>query len=355
MPDTSKPDKNDIADNSADFEFEPLAEPQPERSAPNFTRRIQVLMAAIIVATIAYTGAWFWFGSQLVKGTETAISDAAIKGQIIICEQPTAKGYPFRMGLTCAKTSFADPVQNVKLEAGAFRSAAQVYQPRHVIGELDGPLSITANNLIPMTVNWALAHASFSGSGGLPSRVSVEIEKPVVSETKAPTQLIGSANLAGFHMRQGENNQIDLASTIDAALFKDAPAFNFSSDASISGATRFEAALNSGKPLVDVLRGNQGEIRDVNLTFITGGSLSISGPFSLSEAGLISGTFSVKASQAGALIDNLSKVGIALGAAANNLTAIKAMAINDRFNLSITVKDGNAALGFIPLGKIPAF
>lgn len=354
MPETDRPDnshahKNDITDNSAEFEFDAIS--VIEAAPVNYAGRIKVLMAAIIVATIAYTGAWFWVASYIVKTTQTAISDAAKKGQTVTCDQAAAIGYPFRMGLTCSKTGFTDPAQNLKIEAGAFRSAAQIYQPRHIIGELDGPLKFTANNINPLTANWALAHASYSGNGGLPARVSLEIEKPVVTET---TTQIGIATLAAFHMRLGENNQVDLASNIDAIQIKDAPAFNFSSDASVSGATRFDAALDSGKPLMDVLRGNQGELRNITLAFTDGGSVTISGPFSWSDAGLLSGTFSVKAGQTAALIDNLSKVTTALGSPVNNLDTVKAMAINDAFDLTITVKDGNASLGFIPLGKISA-
>jgi hypothetical protein len=349
---TSETDKNDITDSSADFEFE--AVPVEEPVIPNYTRRIQMLMAAIFVAIIAYTGAWFWFGNQLVKGTETAISDAAFQGQTIICDEPTAKGYPFRMGLTCSKTGFADAAQGLKLEAGAFRSAAQVYQPRHIIGELDGPLTVNTTKLNPFTVNWALAHASFSGDGGLPQRVSLEIEKPVFTETASSALEIGGANLAAFHMRQGDNNQVDLASNIEGAKVKDAPVFNFSGDAAISGATRFDAAIESQRPLIDILRGNDGQLRNITLTFVDGGSFTISGPFSISTAGLLSATFKIKAEKAGDLIDNLGKLGAELGTTLNNLTALKAMAITDTINLTITIKDGNASIGFIPLGTIPA-
>lgn len=352
MPDTSKADKNDITESGADFEFVASSQTQAEKPAPNFARRIQMLMIAIIVAVIAYTAGWFWFGSQLVKSTQAAISEAQLNQQTIICDQPEARGYPFRMGLHCTKTGFADG--NLKIDAGAFRSAAQVYEPRRIISELDGPLNIAEANLKPFTLNWALAHASFSGDGGLPERVSVEIEKPVWAETAAPTLQMGSANLGAFHMRQGDNNQIDFAANIENAKIKDAPAFNFSSDASISGATRFDLALDSGKPLVEILRGNQGELRNVSLTFIDGGNITISGPFSLSEAGLLSGAFNLKANQAAALIDNISKTAAALGVAQSNLAAIKAMAVNDQFDFKISIKDGNASLGFIPLGKIPA-
>ena len=63
MPDTPIADKNDITDNSRDFEFEAI--PAVEEIPVNYTGRIKMLMAGIVIAIIAYTGVWFWVGSQV--------------------------------------------------------------------------------------------------------------------------------------------------------------------------------------------------------------------------------------------------------------------------------------------------
>ena len=352
MPETPRTDNKDITDSSAEFEFE--AVPAVAPITVDYGRRIRLLMAAILVAIIAYTGAWFWFGSELVKGTQIAINDAALKGQTVICDEPNSMGYPFRMGLSCAKTAFSDPGQNFKIEAGAFRSAAQVYQLGHVIGELDGPLKLTAGKFNPFIVNWALAHASIIGAGGLPERLSLEIEKPVITQTNQPASILGDANLAAFHMRHGDRNQIDLALSFEATKVRDAPLFDLSTDAFISGATRFDAAIEHKRPLLEVLRGNDGELRKANMVFADGGSLTISGPLSLSTAGLLSGKLSLKIEKADDFITNIAKLSTALGVEIMQTSALKALAVTDKINITITLKDGSASIGFIPLGQIPA-
>jgi hypothetical protein len=352
-PDNSQPRKKDITDNSADFEFEALPVAPPAESTVNYTRRIKILMASIIVAIIGYTGAWYWAGDKLQQGVQKAISATALKGQTVICDEPIAKGYPFRMGLYCSKTGFADPAQNIKIEAGAFRSAAQVYQPTRIIGELDGPLLASIDKLKPFTINWGLAHASFSGISGLPKRASLEIENPVFAETAMPSLQIGEAALTGFFMQQGDNNQIDLASKLESAKIKDAPVFNFASDAAISGATRFDAAIKSKTKIIEVLRGNDGQLRNFNITFVAGGSVTISGPFSISTAGLLSATFNIRAEKVDNLIENASKLATTLGMTFDNIKTLKTMAVTDAINLTITIKDGKAKIGFIPLGEIP--
>ncbi len=352
MPETPNQNKIDITDNSAEFEFEAMPVPAPV--VPNYTFRIQMLMAAIFLATIAYTGAWFWFGNQVVKGVETAIGEAALKGQNIACTEPTARGYPFRIGLSCNKTGFSDAANGLKIEAGAFRSAAQVYQPTRIIAELDGPLDFSAKNIQPLTINWTLAHASITGFDGLPDRFSLEVKEPIFVETAAPSLKMGQAALAAFYMRKGDNNQIDLASNIDVAKIKDAPVFSLSGDAAISGATRFDAAVKSQAKLIELLRGNDGQINNLKLVFVDGGSLTIGGPFSISTTGLLSAKLNFKAEKAEALIENAGKLAAAIGVNIDNLSTLKSMAVTGTIDLTITITNGNASIGLIPLGTIPA-
>ncbi|MGL4405689.1 MAG: DUF2125 domain-containing protein, partial [Notoacmeibacter sp.] len=106
MPETSGPDNKKLAEDisamSADFEFEPL--PPKIETPPDYGRRIKILTAAIIVAVAAYTAGWFWIGATL----ENAVRSQAAKG-VIDCTDIAAKGYPFRIGLTCSKASYAAP------------------------------------------------------------------------------------------------------------------------------------------------------------------------------------------------------------------------------------------------------
>ena len=351
MPETSSTNNKDITDSSAEFEFGALPPRSPP--APDFGGRIRKLAGAIIFVGLAYTFGWYWLGNELIENTQTTISNAALNNIAITCTEAKAKGYPFRIGLSCKKTGFANQTTGLKFEAGAFRSAAQIYEPLKLIAEIDGPLQLSAANIEPLTVNWTIARTSINGIGGLPQRASVEIELAVLAELAIPNVQTGSARLVEFHMRHGENNQIDLASNINGVKFKDSPIFSVSSDAAISGATRFDAAIKSKGKIIELMRGNDGEIRNLNLAFADGGSVTISGPFSFSPDGLLSATLGIRAEKAGALIDNAGKLSAAFGVNMDYLNTLKALAVTDNITLTVTIKDGNAAIGFIPLGTIP--
>jgi hypothetical protein len=54
------------------------------------------------------------------------------------------RGYPFRLEVFCTALDVARPAEGLTVKAGAFRSAAQVYEPRRVYAELDSPVAVTS-------------------------------------------------------------------------------------------------------------------------------------------------------------------------------------------------------------------
>ena len=96
----------------------------------SYSRRFAWLAAAIVVVVAAYTGAWFYAAGMI----ETRIGEAmqASGGDAVPrCERPSARGYPFRIGVFCDAVAFEDARGEISVRAGAFRSAAQVYDPFH--------------------------------------------------------------------------------------------------------------------------------------------------------------------------------------------------------------------------------
>ncbi|MGL4404575.1 MAG: DUF2125 domain-containing protein, partial [Notoacmeibacter sp.] len=233
------------------------------------------------------------------------------------------------------------------------RTAAQIYAPEHLIGEIASPLTVSIKDQGEFKLDFETAISSLVGLGGLPERVSLEVQNPGLAQTSPNNLEIGEASLFDLYLRQGQNNQVDLASKLETASLKDAPVFNLSADLAISGATRFDAAIKTNGRLIALLRGNEGEVRSLNFSFVDGGELNLSGPFAISPAGLLSATFKVEADKVDRLIDGLGQISLALGGKALNLSPLKAMALAGKINLTILIKDGDAAMGFIPLGKIP--
>ena len=81
---------------------------------------------------------------------------AAVNGDGVSaeCANPTARGYPFRIGLYCDRVAFADDAEGIRLTAGGFRSAGQIYDPMRFVAELDGPASIALPRAAPLAIDW---------------------------------------------------------------------------------------------------------------------------------------------------------------------------------------------------------
>jgi hypothetical protein len=348
MPETSNTDKNDITAMSKEFEFEALP-PQPEPEQ-DYGRKIRRLAAAIIVAVMAYTAGWFWVATAL----EDKVRSETAKG-LVFCTDIATHGYPFRIGVSCSKAAYAAPGETVRIEALNLRTAAQIYAPGHFIGEIASPLTVSLKDQPGLTLMFQTARASVRSTGGLPQRLSLNIETLNLTQTTTPGSMLASANMAAFHMRQGEQNQIDLALSVEETKVKDAPMFTFSADAALAGATRFDAAIKAQHAIMDLLRGNSGKLRKASLLFADGGSITISGPVSMSGTGLLSGMLVLKVDKANDFIDDFSKLSAAFGFELLQLSTLKAMAVNGQINLTVTIIDGRASIGLIPIGQIPAF
>lgn len=353
MPESSNPINpetklNDITSISSEFEFDPV--PPKELATPNYGGRIRVLMGVIGLAIAVYTFGWFWFAGIVEDRARKASAEIGIT-----CTDLAAKGFPFRIGVFCSKASakLGPPEAPAVIDVINFRSAAQIYEPTRLITEIGSPATVTWPNGFKTDLNSSLVQASVRLDGALPSRISLVVDNPAVAETGQAANTFGQAIKAEFHMRKGQNNQIDLAANFAEVKIKNASIFNIAADVAVAGATRFEAAIESKKPLVEVLRGTDGEARNLNLTFVDGGNLTISGPFSFSESGLLTATLKLEAKDTAKLIEKLGQLGSGLGFNLKNLDALKAMAITPDITLNITIKDGNASIGFIPLGQIP--
>jgi len=105
-----------------------------------YTRRFILLALAIIVVVVGYTYGWHYAADRLVSEANARVAAINANGRRANCENAEARGYPFRIGLFCRSIMYVDAPSGVAVRAGAFRSAAQVYQPQRVVGELDGPV-----------------------------------------------------------------------------------------------------------------------------------------------------------------------------------------------------------------------
>lgn len=70
------------------------------------------------------------------------------------CGDIAFKGYPFRIGLFCSKVTVDDKENGVSASFGELRSAAQVYNPGHIVWELDSPAEIRSAHGLTISAAW---------------------------------------------------------------------------------------------------------------------------------------------------------------------------------------------------------
>lgn len=275
-------------------------------------------------------------------------------GRSAECTNLMVRGYPFRMGLFCDGVRYEDPRRQVAASAAAFRSAAQIYNPFHVVAELDGPANITLPQIGPLSLSWQNLRASTVLAKDLPDRASVEADAFAAQGLfggVADTILANIGHAEGHMRRNGAD--LDLAGSfadakLNPVLTKEIalPPLTGEADLTIIGGTdlrRLDA---------DSLRGRSGTIRTLALSTGDTAGLWIAGPFAFSAEGVLTGDFKVTIRNPKALAAQLAEMfpdrAGQIKAATMGLTAL-----GDSLTLQLRVADGKATLGFIPLGEIP--
>jgi len=323
------------------------------QSRTKYGRRFFWFALAIVVAIGAYTGGWFYAARLLEDEVMRAVAGLNGNGRRANCEEPQARGYPFRIGLFCRSVLYEDAREGVSFQARALRSAAQVYQPWRVVGELDGPARLEAPGLNALALDWAGLRASVRLAEPLPERVSVEGQdvRASLDEQGDEMRLLARAGSVEAHLRPA-GDDLDLAVRFgdlkpDAALTRGValPPLSGLLDASLTG-----GALPGG--LEGDLRGRSGTIRNLTLSAEGGAGVTVSGPVSVDEAGLLDAELQIIVREPMALAKILGDLAPqARQEIELSLSSIAAMGGNP--GMPLRVVKGQASLGFIPLGTIP--
>src|SRR5690606_20068354 len=128
----------------------------------------------IVVLFGGYSLGWFYLAGKFEADAKSAIAALSRDGATVECANPTARGYPFRLGLFCDRILLEDAGQDVSISAGNFRSAGQIYDPSRLVAELDGPARIAAPETGAFALDWENLRTSIRLARPLPQRISVE-------------------------------------------------------------------------------------------------------------------------------------------------------------------------------------
>lgn len=317
---------------------------------PNYARRFLWLLIGIVVVIAAYTAAWHYAANVVVERVNAGIAGANGNGRRANCENAQVRGYPFRIGVFCHSVLYEDARAGLGFHARAFRSAAQIYAPRHVVAELDGPATVQAPGFNALDIGWSTLRASVRLASPLPERLSVEGRdiRLAFDEPGGGTPQIARAATAELHMRPA-GDDADLAARfgnleIGSAALSDVYL------PPLSGLVDVVLKDGVSSPPVGSLRGRSGIIRSAVISVDDDTGVTLRGPVAVDEAGLVDAELEVTLRNPRELARVLgdampeSRQQIELGLSAFG---------SDEATLPLRVVKGEVSLGFLSLGFIP--
>ncbi|GGA61965.1 hypothetical protein GCM10011385_14650 [Nitratireductor aestuarii] len=310
------------------------------------------LAIAVVAVGLIYTGFWYYGASMLMDRVNTSLARLNADGRRANCEEPDIHGYPFRLGVRCRSVFYEDVKEGLSFRAEQTETAANIYDPRHVVMKVGSPATVHLPFLPPATVHWDGLGASTELAQPFPTRVSIagsNIElAPEGSEDDArPVARISAGEL---HARQVEQD-VEIATSFQELKLSEDVVANVPP---LEG--RAMVVVNDGLTMMMdrniALRGQKGVIEE----FVVGvvgqkAGISVSGPIEFDNEGLMTAQLRIKVDDpvgtAKILAEIFPKVADPIRSATGMLTALGNAAVE------IRVVRGDAFLGFVPLGKIP--
>ncbi len=155
--------------------------------------------ALLALVALAWSIGWFAVRNGAESALDKWLAAEAANGRNWTCADRQIAGYPFRIELNCSSLRFrSGPVTG---STGPLQAVAQVYQPRHIIAEVQGPLR-TSDGRVTVDAGWRLLETSIRASRDGLRRASLFVEAPEMRVTGAtPETFTVSGQSLDAHLR----------------------------------------------------------------------------------------------------------------------------------------------------------
>lgn len=336
------------------------------RPAGKAKRRFQIVIGIALVIVALWTGGWFVLRHYVAGKIGHIEQLAADQGATLSCGEQALNGFPFRIGVRCTPLAASCPADDVSLQLAGLEAIALIYNPGHAIFAAKGPLAVAGPRGETLNANWQSLESSVRiGTSGL-KRTSMVVEGLDAAlryppRFEDPVQV--KAEHAEFHVLPDDaiagSMDLWLELTGFAPTVPGITATLPKIDASMQAIVP-EAILRDRHP-VEAWLASGAPVRLAGLRIdMAGLSTIIAGDFTASPSGLLSGQMTVRVNRLDALpeiAENLhpgsrDKVKRLIGPVTAFLKPVTVDGQTWR-EATISIRNGKAAMGFIPLGNVP--
>ena len=168
----------------------------------------------LLLVAVAWSVGWFLIRNRAGEAVDAWLAAEARAGRQWTCPDRTIGGYPFRIEIVCRTLDLKQGA--VTASFGRVEAVAQVYNPRLVVAEIDGPLRAT-DGRVTAQAQWDLLQASIHLTPGGLQRLSLAARAPSLAVTGlTPNEIATSSRSLELHLRPNPSRTQDKA--YDAAF-----------------------------------------------------------------------------------------------------------------------------------------
>lgn len=172
--------------------------------------------ALLLLIAVAWSVAWFVIRGRTGEAIDSWLAAEAKAGREWTCRDRSMGGYPFRIELICSTLTLKQGA--VTASFGRVESVAQVYQPRLVITEIDGPLQLT-DGTVTVQGKWDLMQTSFHASPNGLQRLSLAADAPSFAVTGLGSEdIVASGKHLELHVRANPSRASEKAYDAAASI-----------------------------------------------------------------------------------------------------------------------------------------
>lgn len=324
-------------------------------------RKRFVMFAVSALLVIIYSTFWYIMAGRVQERVSSNLQLSEQYGITAHCENLHKTGYPLRIAMACDRLTWSRPLLGINFASQLFVAGAPVYAPHWISLDITAPVTLQLPGFTLLQGNWKGMRLEADLDNRQLDNLAVAIDQLQISPATPDSE--EKPVTADFIRLDADKRDglLNVRLSFDKLLLpfelktsgKTIPAMDGVVELTLDNPESLYKADYS--PLLNRLRGHSGTVSKALFKLESGGQLSVSGPFSVTDEGLLNGQFTVAVGDTSAMMRTMRTL---FPEYAGNLEtlffALNSMPKNEKGEprLVFDITGGKARMGFIRLGNI---